>query len=259
MKKFFSRLISFLSIVIIAAFAAYTAFWFYVAGQLNNTATDIWTHQDKYSIKIVGEQPRAQGFPAPPKLIFNGSVTDKNGNTYSSPSFALQGFPIQTQALRITADQGLNFSGPVFKKEVNLDSFDLQVRIPYGFPSRINRQSLQVWQKAGGTIPVERLDITRSTLHLAGDGYVTVDESLQPAGALSAELTGLDDLIVELVQDGTIGKQQAMLAQAFVNLLSQQNNKDGKQALVSGVRIENGNVFFGPIKVATLPQWTWEE
>jgi len=259
MKKFLSRLLTISSVLIILAFLIYAGFWFYIAQQMNRTVAAIWLQQAEHAIRISGNAPKATGFPAAPKLVFTGSVTDKNGNIYSSPEFIFQGFPVQTQALRLRAPKGLDFSGSVFHKPVHLDNFDLQIRIPYGFPPRMDRHNLQIWQKAGGTIPVERIEIRRSTLHLSGEGYLTLDDELQPAGAISAELTGLDDLLNELVRDGTIGRQQAHLAQAFINLLSTQNNEKGEQALASGINIENGNVYFGPIKAATLPQWTWEE
>ncbi|PZP55797.1 MAG: hypothetical protein DI586_05715 [Micavibrio aeruginosavorus] len=259
MKKIIGSLISVISALIILAFIAYGIFWIYVAGQMTKTLDTVWNHQEEYQITIDGEQPGITGFPAPPKATFSGSITDRNGFSYSSPEFSYQGFSFPTQSITIAAPQGMDFSGPIFKTTIHLDDFLLRVRLPADFPSRYDRQTLSAWRSKGGNIPIESLRIYRSSVKMEGEGYVTLSQTLQPEGEIKVKVSGLDDLLHEFVQNGTIGEKQAIMAQSLLNLMSQKDETTGVSAINTALRIQDGGVYLGPLRVAAIPEWKWEE
>lgn len=259
MKKIIYNLISIISALIILAFIAYGIFWVYVAGQMTKTLDTIWAGQESYQIVIDGEQPTITGFPAAPKGTFSGSVTDRNGFTYSSPAFSYQGFSFPTQAITISAPQGMDFSGPILKTTLHVDDFLLRIRLPADFPRRYDRATLSAWREKGGNIPVEALRIYRSSVKLEGEGYVTLDQTLQSEGEIKVKVSGLDDLIHELVQNGTIGDKQAIMAQSLLNLMSQKDETSGISSINTALRIQSGGVYLGPLRVAAVPEWKWEE
>lgn len=258
MKSFFQNLISLISILIILAFIAYGVFWFFVSNEMSKALDRVWANQEEYLITINGEKPNVTGFPASPKITFSGNIVDRNGLTYSAPEFTYQGFTVPSQAVTFKAPQGFDFSGPVFKTIVHLDNFLLKVRIPADYPNRFDAQTLSAWQKRGGTLPIENLEIARGSLKLTGDGYLNLDPKLQPAGLITVTVSGLDDLLNELVQNGTMGEKQALMAQSLINLMSQKDPETGVNAITTGIRIQEGGVFLGPLRVASLPEWKWE-
>lgn len=258
MKKLFHNLISLISGLIILAFIAYGGLWIYVAQQMTRTLDTIWASQEEYLISIDALQPTITGFPAPPKAVFSGSLTDRNRFTYASPELSYQGFSFPTQAITINAPQGLDFSGPILKASVHLDNFFLRVRLPADFPNRYDRKTLEAWRLNGGTLPIESLKISRSSVKLEGDGYLTLDETLQPEGEIKVIVSGLDDLIQELAKNKTIGEKQAIMAQSLLNLMSQKDETTGISAITTALRIQQGGIFLGPMRVASVPEWKWE-
>ena len=258
MKRFFYNLISLISALIILAFMIYGGVWIYTAQQMTKTLDNIWASQEKYLITINAEQPAITGFPAPPKAVFSGSLTDKNGFTYSSPEFSYQGFSFPTQAITVQAPQGLDFSGPIFKATVHLDNFLLRLRLPADFPNRFDQETLAAWRMKGGTLPVEKIELARASVQLEGDGYLTLDDKLQPEGEIKVKVSGLDDLLYELVQNKTIDAQKATMAQRLLNLMSQKDEASGVSAIHTALTIRESGVFLGLFRVATIPEWKWE-
>ncbi len=259
MKKFTHNFISLVSALIILAFIAYGIFWAVVAREMNRHVADIWNNQDRFQIVIDGERPAVTGFPAPPKLVFSGSLTDRNGMIYAAPEAVYQGFPLPGLPMTFTTPQGMDFSGPVLRQPVHLDYFLLSVRIPRDLPPEFDRASLHVWQQAGGALPVEDLRVRRASLNLSGTGYLNLDNDLQPSGLITTKLSGLDDLLNEFTANGTIGEKQAMMAQSLLNLMAQKDPATGDMTITTGVRIQSGGVFLGPLRVASLPKWRWDK
>lgn len=257
MKKALSISVNTVSVIIILAFAAYTGIWFYFAWRMQEQIDSVWSNQERYLIVINGEKPGVTGFPAPPKVVFAGSVTDANGLLYQSPEFIFRGFPLPTQALSLEAPQGLTFSGPVLKIPVHLNYFRFKIRVPADFPYRFDAETLKAWQRSGGSLPVETLEITRDTLRLKGDGYLNLDDDLQLAGTLSVQLAGLDDLLNELAANGTIQEKQVLIAQSLLNFVSKTDETTGESFVKTGITLQQGGVFLGPLRVATLPEWNW--
>ncbi len=259
MKRIIGSLISIISALIILAFIAYGVFWVYVAGQMTKALDTIWNGQEEYQIVIDGEQPAITGFPAAPKAVFSGSVTDRNGFTYAAPEFSYQGFSFPTQAITIAAPQGMDFSGPVLKTTIHIDDFFLRIRLPANFPNRYDRVTLAAWREQGGNVPVEELRIYRSSVKLDGEGYITLDQTLQPEGEIKVKVSGLDDLIHEFVQNGSLGEKQAIMAQSLLNLMSHKDETTGINAINTALRVQSGGIYLGPMRIASVPEWKWEE
>ncbi len=257
MNRHLQNLVTLISSLVILAFIVYGVIWVLIAREMTRNLDDIWNNQERYRIVIAGNEPAITGFPAPPTITFSGSVTDRNGLIYASPAFIYRGFPLPTQAITLEAPQGIDFSGPVLRTPVHLDMLKLRVRIPAGFPTKFDATTIRAWQQQGGTLPVEDLEVLRGSLKLDGSGYLNLDEKLQPSGMLTVKLTGIDDLLNELVANKTIGEKQALMAQSLLNLMSQKDTATGETSITTGIRIQSGGVFLGPLRVASLPEWRW--
>lgn len=258
MKKFIRILINTLSVLIILSFIVYSIAWFAIAHEMQKQVDNIWASQEKLLIYFQGDKPEVKGFPAPPEIRFAGSLTDRNGMIYQSPEFIYRGFPLPTQLMTLEAPQGISFSGPFLRLPVDLNYFKLAIRLPANFPGQFDAETIREWQRIGGSIPVEELQIIKGSLILEADGYVQLDANLQPEGTLTAKVTGLDDLLNELTANGTIPEKQALMGQSLLNLMSQKDEQTGVTSVNVGVRIQDGGVFLGPLRVATFPEWKWE-
>lgn len=258
MKKFFRILVNTLSVLIILAFIVYSIAWFAIAREMQKQVDNIWASQEKLLVYFQGDKPEVTGFPSLPEIKFSGSLTDRNGLVYQSPEFIYRGFPLPTQRMTLEASQGISFSGPLLRLPVELNYFKLAIRLPANFPGQFDAETIREWQRVGGSIPVEELRIVKAGLILEADGYVQLDTNLQPEGTLTAKVTGLDDLLHELTANGTIGEKQALMGQSLLNLMSQKDDQTGVTSVNLGIRIQDGGIFLGPLRVASLPGWKWE-
>lgn len=250
MKKFFSRLITAISVLIIFAFVIYTAAWFYMAHLMDRQFATFFARND---LTISGTEPRITGFPAPPKFEFSGRITDRNGYVFDLPKLEYQGFPLPTQSISIRAPQGLEIHAFQIESPLQIDNFRLDFIIPRHLPRNSSHASLLAWRDAGNKIEITNLFIKRQNLVVDGAGYLTLDQNLQPEGQLNTKLSGLDDLLLELVEDRKIDKQKALLAQSFLNLLSQKNIETGDTFVPVPIRIQDSFMYLGPIKALPLP------
>lgn len=258
MKKFLHIAVNILSVLIILGFAVYTVAWFAIAREMQNHIDDIWASQEKLLLHFEGEKPVVSGFPAPPEFSFSGRLTDRSGMIYETHAITYRGFPLPTQRMTISAPEGLTFSGPLLRLPVRLDNFHLAIRLPAEFPGQFDAETLREWQQRGGSIPVEELKIIKGSLVLVADGYVQLDAALQPEGTLTAKIIGLDELLHEFAANGVIAEKQVLMGQSLLNLMSQKDETTGVTSVNVGIRIQDGGVYLGPLRVASFPEWRWE-
>lgn len=112
------------------------------------------------------------------------------------------------------------------------------------------------WASAGGVIELKSFDFVQAPLTLAGEGTVTLDEALQPLGALTINAQGLPETIALLRRDGVIDAQAAktggMMAQGLAK-----PDAAGHQVVTVSLSLQQGYLWLGPVKLARLPALGW--
>lgn len=110
---------------------------------------------------------------------------------------------------------------------------------------------LERWRAAGGVADVTRLTFDAPELGGDGAGVVSLSDSGHLEGALNARLTKLDAFTDSLEANGVIDDGAATILRAAVGALGA--GPGGGPAVALPVRIRDGAIHIGPVKVATLP------
>lgn len=121
----------------------------------------------------------------------------------------------------------------------------------------ISPDTLARWRDAGGTLEIESLALIWGPLRLAGDGTLALDNDLQPVGAFSARISGLDTLIDLLEERGQMRKQQAAMARIAIAVLTRTPANGGPPEARVPVTIQDRVISIGPVPLLQLDPIVW--
>jgi len=85
---------------------------------------------------------------------------------------------------------------------------------------------------------------------------VTLDEALQPLGALTIRAQGLADTIDLLARDGLIDAQAAKTGGIMAKGLAKPD-AEGNPTVSVSLSLQQGYLWLGPIKLTRLPTAAW--
>ena len=102
-------------------------------------------------------------------------------------------------------------------------SVDLSIRGPV---PAIHPRALVDWRDAGGVVEIERVRVDWTPIRVEADGTVALDEGLQPIGAGTAEIRGLEGVLDRLADSGSLDRRAAGVAKIIVALFMT-DQKDG--------------------------------
>jgi len=136
-----------------------------------------------------------------------------------------------------------------------LDRLGLELAWLGPLPDMVTGASLDAWSRAGGTVELRRLGIAGSGITADGDATLALDRDLQPVGAGTLRLTGVDRLLDVLVAAGTIPANQLPLIRRGLDVVMQTSGGSG---LTLPVTVQNRTLFLGPAKLARLPPILWD-
>ncbi|HCP00642.1 MAG: hypothetical protein CL573_08810 [Alphaproteobacteria bacterium] len=121
----------------------------------------------------------------------------------------------------------------------------------------LTQAELERWRDAGGTLELNDLVLIWGPLHIAGSGALALDRDLQPVGALTADIAGLDQLLDLFELAGHIRTQQAAIARIILSILTRApTDADNTKARIP-VTIQNRQLSIGPVPLLRLPAITW--
>jgi hypothetical protein len=118
------------------------------------------------------------------------------------------------------------------------------------------RDALSGWARAGGIVELKSFAFAQAPLTLAGAGTLSLDEALQPLGALTIRAQGLADTVALLDRDGMIDAQTAKTAGMMAKGLAKPDEA-GHDVVSVSLSLQEGYLWLGPVKLATLPTLGW--
>ena len=118
-------------------------------------------------------------------------------------------------------------------------------------------ERLAQWRDAGGTMDIEQVQLHWGPLRIAGEGTVALDASLQPEGAFTARIAGLDKLIDVLEARGRVRPQQAAIARIALAVLTRAPSDGGPPEARVPVTVQNRVLSIGPVPLLTLDPIEW--
>ncbi|MEX2454658.1 MAG: DUF2125 domain-containing protein [Rhodospirillaceae bacterium] len=115
------------------------------------------------------------------------------------------------------------------------------------------RDLLERWRDAGGTLEVRALAVDWQKLSLRAEGTFALDENLQPQGAMTADIEGVDPTADALIAAGLIDSQTAFAAKVANKALT----LGGGPARLP-LTIQRQRLYLGPVPLLDVPAVEWE-
>lgn len=241
------------------AACAYTAFWIWGANRIREEMNDILADAAGRNVRIQPRTLDVRGFPGMPVAFFSGRAVS-GPVTLEIPALSVRSRFIPGESLIIDAPQGIAVVEPREEADLwSLDSIHISAIIPDRLPNELVREDMTAWRDSGQSLTVESLEIRKGRLRLSASGSVFLDESLQPAGSLQAQIAGHQDFLAELQTKKLIGTREAILAGTVLSGLSRPNPETGETTIPVALSIQNRTLFAGPLRLGEMPYipWSW--
>ncbi len=135
----------------------------------------------------------------------------------------------------------------------DLESFELKAKLLGGINRLLPMQSALIkWRDDGGKVELNRIAMSWGGATVGGYGTMVLDENLQPAANLTAQVKGFIRIVDVLDQAGVIRAQDATMARLVI----------GRQLPQSGtgnlsLSLNDGRVYVGPLVLTKVPLVEW--
>jgi hypothetical protein len=140
-----------------------------------------------------------------------------------------------------------------------IESLSATARVT-GAPPRLEHESLSAWSREGGTLELDTANLRWGALTLGAEGSLGLDQSLQPAGTLVAEVEGFDVAVDELAAAGWIKPKNVKTTKAVLAGLTQKTEggvpSDNPIAKIP-LSLHDRFVHVGPFRLMPLPPVVW--
>jgi hypothetical protein len=143
---------------------------------------------------------------------------------------------------------------PLGNRITNL-SFDLRVMGPP--PNFAKTDDVAAWNEASGVLEFDQLDLLWGPLGVSAKGTVGLNPNLQPEGAFSGKVDGLDDTIDLLVTKGSIEPHQEKMLRSSISVLSRPSSMMGGSAPIVPISLQGGSLYLGPVQIMKVPPMDW--
>ncbi len=177
------------------------------------------------------------------------------------------GFAIPRAAAETHLDTGLAFWIHAFiltfkpEKPIpfgnTLEESMVNVRVMGQAPDFSSEDSLREWNESGGVVEFDRLYLRWGPMIVTGSGTIGLDPALQPEGAFSCRVEGMNAALANLVGKGAIDRRQESLLHSSLQVLSRPSGLTGSSAPIVPVSMQNGGLFLGPVRLLSLPKIDW--
>lgn len=117
-------------------------------------------------------------------------------------------------------------------------------------------QTAAAWVHAGGRVVVDHAALRWGPLDAQGAGSGGLDASLQPFAAGTLHLVGYSEAIDALARAGTIGRNDARVANTLLGLLARPV-ADGTVAVDVPLALQDGKLSMGLVPLARIQPLTW--
>ncbi len=241
--------------LLVLLLTTYTAFWFWMAGEIRKEMDALPAEAAKNGVQIVPGAMGVRGYPLIHEAWFSGSIA-ADGTVIEVPLLEARSFFLPQTPLSAEMPQGFNITHPADASVWSPNYLLVQTVIPKSFPEFF-REDLAAWRDAGNRIVFGNIELGKNSLRLKGNGHVLLDANLQPAGEFNARITGHMDFLAWLQQQNHIETRDALIATAVLSGLSKTDPASNELYMEAALMLQNRMLFVGPLRLASLPPVVW--
>lgn len=162
------------------------------------------------------------------------------------------GFSLWVNALGLTFPNADKFAlGP------RIDHLAFDVRVMGTPPDFTDTASVRAWNDNSGVFEFDHLDLIWGPLALSAKGTVGLTADLQPEGAFSGKVDGLDATLDRLAEGDLIEPRQQAMLRSSISVLARPSGVMGGSAPIVPISLQSGALYLGPVKLIALPRLAW--
>ncbi len=257
----------------------YTAAWFFFAHHLEREIAQSWETMNTSDLTLSAPPPRIIGYPGRFHMIWRGQITAKDKTKIALGQFHMRFWPIPGQHLTINV-QDLTIDGPMnnqifgiphfsadpnnknLTQEMTIDHIQMVFEIPASLPTTWTKSAVQKLHALGTTYRLHALDIRNASVgdfvlsHLTGSGALSYDENLQPQGTLDLNFSNAENIRDVLANAIPHPMGKSFITGVFDSLMVI-DPKDQSRHLPITLRLKDGRIFAGPLKLAYMGMIYW--
>jgi len=128
---------------------------------------------------------------------------------------------------------------------------DAGVKFPADVPEASNTTLFAEWRRTGTPVEIRRFELEWGGISVAASGTFKLDAQSLPEGRFRLKLGNHARILELLAEQGYISKETQALAKKALDVLAFMSG-DEKRRVTVPLRIEKGEVYLGPARVATL-------
>ena len=138
-----------------------------------------------------------------------------------------------------------------------IDVFELDARVTGSVVPGVLEKSLPGWQESGGEVDFDRLKLRTGPIAVAAGGKLSLTEELQPKGRAMAKVEGLFQVMEILRAQGVMSGGEMVVATMALSAMSKRPKDGGAPQINVAVKIEDGTLSLGPLKIMKMPTIDW--
>ena len=161
------------------------------------------------------------------------------------------------RALALAADlRGLQLPTTPAPFKGAVDDLGFGATVMGAIPSGPPRQAATGWRDSGGTVELDQFALRWGGLAVNGSGTLALGPDLQPIGAFSGAVSGIDELINALAAAGRLRLGDLTIARIALAALAKPG-ANGRPEISTSFTIQDGQMFLGPAKLGPVPRIDW--
>jgi hypothetical protein len=115
----------------------------------------------------------------------------------------------------------------------------------------------RAWRDGGGSLAISRLALAWGPVTADAEGSFGLDSALQPSGAATVRIGGLDALLQAAVAAGQMTEPAARAARALLTLLAPPSPAGGTTELAVPLQLRDRTLAAGPFTLLRVPRFRW--
>ncbi|HEV8033152.1 MAG TPA: DUF2125 domain-containing protein [Stellaceae bacterium] len=161
------------------------------------------------------------------------------------------------RALALAADlRGLQLPTTPAPFHGAVDDLGFGATVMGAIPAGPPRQAATGWRDSGGTVELDQFALRWGGLAVNGSGTLALGPDLQPMGAFSGAVSGIDELINALAAAGRLRLGDLTIARIALAALAKPG-PSGRPEISTSFTIQDGQMFLGPAKLGPVPRIDW--
>ena len=118
--------------------------------------------------------------------------------------------------------------------------------------------ALTAWRDGGGTLEIASINFRWGLVQIDADGTLALDGDLQPVGAFTTRIAGLENLVSAMEKSGVLSPSDAAVARITLGVLTRPSDGDGPNQAEIPLTLQERILRLGPIALMQFPPIVWE-